>query len=112
MGPREAAAENVAAGERGLFRVNRVAYWLLQWTWGIIQNLVGLVLMVGLRIGHPERRPRMFHGAVVIPWGRVGGSMGMGMFIFFGHFGRPNAARILVHEYGHTIQSAVSLRPR
>ena len=96
-----------AGGSRPLYRVNRVVYWVLQWTWGIVQNLVALVLMACVRAGHPERRPFRFHGAVVVPWGREGASMGMGMFVFFGHRERPDAARVLVHEYGHTIQSCI-----
>ena len=86
-------------------RFCRGAYLVLQWTWGIVQNLVGLAVMACVRAGHPERRPFRFHGAVVVPWGRGGASMGMGMFIFFGHRSEADAARLLVHEYGHTIQS-------
>ena len=103
-----AGAGGAAGGvARPLYRVNRVAYWLLQWTWGIIQNLAALVVALCVRIGHPERRLFRFHGAVVVPWGQAGGSMGLGMFIFFGHRDREDAARVLVHEYGHTIQSCI-----
>ena len=102
--PRRCAASSAA---QPIYPVNRVVYWLLQWTWGLIQNLVGLVLAAGVRAGHPERRLSGFHGAVVVPWERGGGSMGLGMFIFYGHRGRPDAAEVLVHEYGHTIQSAI-----
>lgn len=91
----------------GVRRVNRIVYWVLQWTWGIIQNLAGLVLMVALRVHHPERRVSRFHGALVVPWNRVGGSMALGMFIFFGHRGRKDASEVLVHEFGHTIQSCI-----
>lgn len=87
----------------------RVLYVLIQWTWGILQNVIGVLLMAGLLVARPSRARelRTFHGAVVVPWGQVGGSMGMGMFIFFGHDGRQGADRILVHEYGHTIQSCI-----
>lgn len=47
-----------------------------------------------------------FHGAVVTTW-RLGGSMGLGMFIFYGAGERPEKERILVHEWGHTIQSLI-----
>ena len=88
-------------------RVNHVLYWVIQWTWGLPQNLAGLVLMAVLRARNRQGRIVPFHGAVVVPWSRAGGSMAMGMFIFFGHRSRKDAAAILVHEYGHTIQSCI-----
>lgn len=33
--------------------------------------------------------------------------MGLGMFIFYGHEDNPEAKEVLVHEWGHTIQSII-----
>ena len=87
--------------------INRVLYVFLQWTWGIIQNIMGLCLWIYLRIRKPEAERSFYHGAVVTDWGRGRGSMGLGMFIFFGHKGTRGEKAVLVHEYGHTIQSAL-----
>lgn len=74
-------------------------YWLLQWTWGLIQNLVGLVIfLVNLRGRH-----FWYHGALAVEW-RLRGSMGLGMFIFLS----KNASEaVKAHEYGHTVQSVI-----
>ena len=85
-----------------------VLYIAIQWTWGILQNIAGLLIFAALLIAHPKRARdlRLFHGAVVVAWSAPS-SMALGMFIFFGHDGRPDAAETLVHEYGHTIQSCI-----
>ena len=91
-------------------------YVLLQWTWGILQNLSG-----GLRFLFSLFRPHaLYRGAVVTPWKKQS-SAAVGMFIFL-HVGDPDILagkkpfrpeelppwekRVLVHEYGHTLQSA------
>ena len=74
-------------------------YYLLQWTWGLPQNLVGLALWLGCK---GEKEPR-YHGAAVKRW-NLYASASIGMFLFLA----PNAnRRILVHEYGHSIQSII-----
>lgn len=83
-------------------------YWLLQWTWGIIQNIAGLFLFL-LNI---RREHRFFHGAVVTIWNNPGYSTGLGMFIFMseklpGDAEQGEFARTCVHEYGHTVQSII-----
>ena len=89
-------------------RLSLVLYLLIQWTWGILQNIPGLLLFAGVLIANPKsvRDLRFFHGALVVPW-KLLSSMALGMFIFFGHGTRPGAAQTLVHEYGHTIQSCI-----
>lgn len=77
----------------------KILYYLLQWTWGIIQNVIGLLLFL---ITLPKREIRMFNGAIVSRW-NVKGSMSLGMFIFLGR----DDIRIIVHEYGHSIQSII-----
>ena len=84
-------------------------YWLLQWTWGIVQNVAGGLLTLLLR-----RCPHFrYRGAIFTRWS-FGGSMGLGMFIFLSRSftDAPESVRaweacILVHEYGHTVQSAI-----
>ena len=73
-------------------------YYFLQWTWGILQNLAASLLFLR-HIRCPHRR---FYHAVVTEWDRDR-FMALGMFIFVK---KGCDTRLLVHEYGHTIQSA------
>lgn len=41
--------------------MKKALFYLVQWTWGIIQNLLGLVLFLFL-VG---KKHRLFHGAVI-----------------------------------------------
>ena len=85
-------------------------YMLAQCTWGILQTLSGFVVfMICIRDKH-----YFYHGAVVTEW-KHGSSVSLGLFIFVSanpyYRGRPTkeetASRLLVHEYGHTIQSLI-----
>ena len=82
-------------------------YYFLQWTWGIIQNIVGLIIRAYVLSKDPNKDSFKFFGAQVTEWNKGHGSMGMGMFIFYGHKGEKDEQEVLVHEYGHTLQSAV-----
>ena len=88
-------------------------YRLAQWTWGLPQTLCGAAIYL-----HNRNRPHTtFHGATVTLWQHRSG-VSLGMFLFLpeelfrgkqtqkiefqnGTFAR----RLLVHEYGHTLQS-------
>ena len=76
-----------------------VLYWLLQWTWGIIQNVAGLAAFVAAGRG----KAYGYHGAAVRNWNNRG-SMTLGMFILMD---RSHGGDILAHEWGHTIQSII-----
>ncbi len=84
-----------------------VIYYLLQWTWGIVQNLVGLIMRAYVLSKDGNKDSFKFYGAQVTEWNKGHGSMGMGMFIFLGHKGEESEKEVLVHEYGHTWQSAL-----
>lgn len=87
-------------------RVNYPLYYLSQFTWGILQNIAGLIIYLFLIIKDPKRGRFSFHGSRVIGWSSDY-SAGVGMFIFIGAASRRNFPRILSHEYGHTIQSCI-----
>ncbi len=78
-------------------------YTVLQWTWGIPQTLLGFLLFLWLTVKRPRRKRSYFHGAVVSQWSLTY-SLSLGMFIFHG---RPQDTDVLVHEWGHTVQSLV-----
>ena len=94
--------------------IRKFFYVLFQCTWGFPQTLVGLIVF----LANIRRKHFFYHGSVVTVWDS-GSSVSLGLFLFvtrnaFGIVSRRGAARrvdlsreLLVHEYGHTIQSLV-----
>ena len=85
---------------------------VIQWTWGIIQNIIGLIIF----LANINNNHYFYKGAVITIWNSKRGSMGIGMFIFISKecyekreqpSGADNFERIKIHEYGHTIQSLI-----
>ena len=72
---------------------------LWQWTWGLPQTLIGAAVYLATIVCKRER----YHGAVVTHWNRYD-SLGMGMFLFLG---KREDRQVLVHEYGHAVQSLI-----
>lgn len=85
--------------------MKRLLYLLCQWTWGLPQNLVGLVIYLYYRArGCPSFR---YQGAFGLVWTQRSGSMSMGSFLFMHPSWTPADRALLAHEYGHTIQSLI-----
>lgn len=78
-------------------RLNPLA-WLIQLTWGFPQTLAGAVLFFCL---HGPSRHMRYRSAFVTPW-RSDAGLSLGPFIFVP---RRCPTALIVHEYGHTIQS-------
>lgn len=79
--------------------MKRILYMLLQCTWGFPQTLLGAVIfLINLR-----RRHYLYHGAIVSHWG-IRFSASIGLFVFLSEH-NAHSQRLLVHEYGHTLQS-------
>lgn len=90
-----------------------VGYRVLQWTWGLPQSMLG----AGVYLYYKNAPHATFYGASVTIWPHRS-SMSLGMFLFISEelFDTPSAKkepfqegsfarRLLVHEYGHSIQS-------
>lgn len=89
-------------------------YFIWQWTWGFFQSALGLLIF----IMHIRDKHYFYHGAVVTEWENKS-SLSLGMFVFvtskpFFYDKLKNeytmaelSQRLLVHEYGHTIQSLI-----
>ncbi len=89
-------------------------YRIWQCTWGILQNLLGSIVF----LLHRKKQHYNFHGAVVTVW-KSKSSVSLGMFVFItsepffaekfsGEMRMDELSdRLLVHEYGHTIQSLI-----
>lgn len=81
--------------------MKRLLYWILQWTWGFPQSIVGFILfLLYLKCPHYE-----FHGAIVTEWDSPN-SVGLGMFIMLAK-DHPQKVPLRAHEYGHTVQSLI-----
>ena len=82
-------------------------YYLLQWTWGILQNIAGLVLF----FFNINKKHYRFGKALVTEWNFPRGSVGLGMFIFVSvpkNGADPSAIeKVARHEYGHSLQSVI-----
>lgn len=75
---------------------------LWQWIWGFPQTLIGFIFYCIYR-----NRPHwQYHGCIVTSW-KVSGSLGMGMFLFLNEEHFASHPHIQVHEFGHSVQSAI-----
>ena len=83
-------------------------FYLIQWTWGLPQNVLGALILPLLR----GRRFR-YHGALVTVYSDKRrapalGAFSLGTFIFMPCTWTEEYRRhIVVHEYGHTVQSLI-----
>lgn len=83
--------------------MKRLLYILCQCTWGAVQTLIGVVIFLLCT----EKQKLIYHGAVVTKW-KLQGSLSLGMFIFLSdRIDDSRKRKVLVHEYGHTIQSLI-----
>jgi len=79
-------------------------YYLIQFTWGILQNLAGAFWFLCC-LGKKHSR---YHGAIVtrVRRKRFRGGWTFGCFIFLTEpLTRAEEHDLLIHEYGHTLQS-------
>lgn len=91
-----------------------LTYRIWQCTWGFLQTLSGIIVF----LMHSKDNHYNYHGAVITVWNNKS-SLSLGMFVFItkepyfiGKFKDQIPAeelsnRLLVHEYGHTIQSLI-----
>ena len=83
-----------------------ILFYLIQWTWGLPQNLIGLLLLPFLR-----GKRRFFHGALITEYKRLSftknrSGFSLGMFIYIPEtWSEHDKKHLSVHEYGHTVQS-------
>jgi len=75
--------------------------YLIQFTFGIIQNLIGLIgfIIFGIIGGKYKGK---YNEAFVCEVKNRYGSVSLGCFIFVTNY---NDERLIKHEYGHTLQS-------
>lgn len=89
-----------------------VLFCVWQCTWGVLQSTLGLLVF----LFHVRDKHYLYHGAVITEW-EGKSSVSLGVFVFVtkepyfyqklkdDYTMEELAQRLLVHEYGHTIQS-------
>lgn len=94
--------------------MNITLYRIIQCTWGGIQTLLGAIVF----LLHRKDTHYSYHGAIVTEWSGKS-SVSIGMFVFVTrepyfydklkaqYTMQELSRRLLVHEYGHTIQSLI-----
>ena len=80
-------------------------YYLVQFSWGILQNLGGFLWF----LRYLTKPHSLYHGAIVTRVHRrhFRGGWTLGCFIFLTDLPPEAEHDILIHEYGHTIQSLI-----
>ncbi|MDR1409323.1 MAG: hypothetical protein LBJ12_03440 [Oscillospiraceae bacterium] len=90
--------------------MKRVLFLIWQFTWGLPQNLIGLIAFVALS---KKYEYKAFGQAIVtyIPTEKAFGGISLGMFIFLNPTPLKRTQEWVhdahIHEYGHTIQSLI-----
>lgn len=94
--------------------MKKIMYCIAQCTWGILQTMLGFVVF----LMHYKNKHFCYHGAIITVW-EPKTSVSLGLFVFVTsepyfakkYEGEINTEelsnRLLVHEYGHTIQSLI-----
>ena len=82
-------------------------FYFLQFTWGFLQNFIGLIILLRFR---KEKRSRFFGSTITLVDSKENnwGGISFGCFIFINaKREKDSIATTSVHEYGHTIQSLI-----
>ncbi len=83
--------------------MKKFLFYLIQFTWGLPQNILGLLIML-INI---KCRKEMFRNSLLTYW-NVRGGMSLGMFIFLNDDSEDKRMEFYkLHEYGHSIQSLI-----
>jgi len=97
-----------------MMRIKNILYMLIQCTWGMPQTLLGFIVFCI----NKKNKHYFYHGAIVTER-NVPSSVSLGMFVFTTTnpmkdkrienkiLNEELSKRLLVHEYGHTIQSLI-----
>lgn len=84
--------------------MKNILFYILQWTWGIPQNLFGLFVFLFQKC--KGAKSTHYRESVVTDWNLTSG-MSLGMFLFLPKVEPERYRRIRVHEFGHSIQSII-----
>jgi hypothetical protein len=91
-----------------LDKIWNIIFTLLQFSWGLIQTFIGLIVYIIVKILKKAKEELNYKGAHITVFGNNWGGISLGKFIFIcsGYTGIYKA-NTLAHEWGHTIQSLI-----
>ena len=79
--------------------MHRWQYYAVQWTWGILPNILGLIIFI---VAKCKRWPiDKYRNAIRIHYPKSFGGLSLGMFFIIGKNNISSSA----HEYGHGLQN-------
>ena len=81
---------------------NKKLFYTLQFTWGLLMNIIGLLVFAVLII-FKKKKPKKFHNHYYIP---MDGNWGLEMGLFF-LCDKDESTYILRHEAGHGLQNII-----
>lgn len=84
-----------------------VLFYLWQFTYGILQNIIGLVMLIIYKLRGAESE--WFHNALITYIDKKNfGGISLGMFIFINKNRSGDSLHdTKIHEYGHTVQTMI-----
>lgn len=83
-------------------KFNKMLYYILNFTWGIIMNIFGLIGAAAFSAA--GRKPFFYAGSIVFRVGHNWGGVSLGIFSFVCE---EAGQHTLDHEFGHSLQNAV-----
>ena len=82
---------------------NRLLFYILSFTWGLLTTIVGAIVMLGCMI-FTRKKPTRFLDCWYIKVGKIWGGFSLGPFIITDRIADLST---LKHEHGHSIQNCV-----
>jgi hypothetical protein len=91
-----------------LDKIWNVIFTILQFTWGILQTFIGLIVYIIVKILKKNKEEINYKGAHITVFGKNWGGISLGRFIFIcsGYSG-DYKQNTIKHEWGHTVQSLI-----
>ena len=80
--------------------MDKIKYYLLQWTWGLPMNIIGLIVFLYAHLAGWRIYSWRKAVCIVVPSSKFS-AISLGMFIAHGTMNSQS----LPHEYGHSIQN-------
>lgn len=86
-------------------KVKDFLFYLVQWTWGLPVNIVGLIAFLFCTKVRKRSWQRFGYARIVyVPWNSGGLSLGLFIFMKANHKNKKWTYNTRIHEYGHTWQ--------
>ena len=84
--------------------MHNILIYIVSFTWCLIQNLVGLAVLISVKLFKKEYKTVYYKGTLVTYVGDNWGGISLGLFIFLSKGYSDDSVK---HEYGHSIQSLI-----